>query len=237
MSIQALIFDVFGTCVDWRNGVTKVAESEFKRRDLDTNASEFADYWRSCYKPAMARIRTGQRGYIPLDQLHYENLLETLEHFGIKELYSEPELRRFTRAWEQLPPWPDVVEGLKELRKLVMLAPCSNGSIALISHLSRYANLRWDAILGAEVARNYKPEPIVYQAAVSAFQLEPENVMMVAAHNDDLHAAREAGLQTAFVLRPTEHGSKQTTDLEATSDWDIVSVNFDDLREKLSYRL
>ena len=106
-----------------------------------------------------------------------------------------------------------------------------------MSHLARFAKLPWDAILGADIAQNYKPEPAVYQASVSAFRLEPENVMMVAAHNDDLHAARESGLKTAFVARPTEHGSEQTTDLTADSDWDILAVNFNDLVEKLKYRL
>ena len=237
MSIQALIFDVFGTCVDWRTGVAKVAEAEFKHRDISVNANEFATYWRSRYVPAMARIRTGQRGYIALDELHYENLLESLEHFGLAHQFSETESRRFARAWEQLPPWPDVIEGLTELRKYVLIAPCSNGSIALMSHLARFANIRWDAILGADIAKNYKPEPAVYQACVSAFQLEPENVMMVAAHNDDLHAARASGLKTAFVARPMEHGPGQSTDLAPESDWDIVAVNFNDLVEKLKYRL
>jgi len=237
MSIQALIFDVFGTCVDWRHGVAQVTEREFKHRGISTNPIEFATYWRSRYQPAMTNIRTGQRGYIALDQLHYENLLVTLEHFGLEQQFSEAESLRFARAWEQLPPWPDVVEGLSELRRYVLIAPCSNGSIALMSHLARFAKLPWDAILGADIAQNYKPEPAVYQASVSAFRLEPENVMMVAAHNDDLHAARESGLKTAFVARPTEHGSEQTTDLTADSDWDILAVNFNDLVEKLKYRL
>ncbi len=237
MSIQALIFDVFGTCVDWRNGVAQVAEAEFKRRDIATNPIEFATYWRSRYQPAMASIRTGQRGYIALDALHHENLLETLDHFGLEHQFSETECLQFARAWEQLPPWPDVVAGLSELRKYVLIAPCSNGSIALMSHLARFGKLPWDAILGADIAQNYKPEPAVYQASVSAFRLEPENVMMVAAHNDDLHAARAAGLRTAFVARPTEHGPEQTNDLTADSDWDIIAVNFNDLVEKLKYRL
>ena len=185
----------------------------------------------------MASIRTGQRGYIALDQLHYENLLVTLEHFGLEQQFSETESLRFARAWEQLPPWPDVVEGLSELRRYVLIAPCSNGSIALMSHLARFAKLPWDAILGADIAQNYKPEPAVYQASASALRLKPENVMMVAAHNDDLHAARESGLKTAFVARPSEHGSEQTTDLTADSDWDILAVNFNDLVEKLKYRL
>ena len=161
MSIQALIFDVFGTCVDWRNGVAQVTKSEFKRRGISTNPTEFATYWRSRYQPAMTSVRTGQRGYIALDQLHYENLLVTLEHFGLEQQFSETESLRFARAWEQLPPWPDVVEGLSELRRYVLIAPCSNGSIALMSHLARFAKLPWDAILGADIAQNYKPEPAV----------------------------------------------------------------------------
>ncbi len=237
MSIQALIFDVFGTCVDWRNGVAQVTEAEFKRRDISVNTIEFATYWRSRYVPAMANVRNGQRGYIALDELHYENLIETLEYFAIADLFSESDSRQLARAWEQLPPWPDVVEGLTELRKFTLIAPCSNGSIALMSHLARFAKLPWDAILGADIARNYKPEPAVYQASVLALRLKPENVMMVAAHNDDLHAARASGLKTAFVARPTEHGPAQSTDLVAESDWDILAVNFNDLVEKLKYRL
>lgn len=219
---RAYIFDVFGTLVDWRTGVAAVAGRAFERHGVEVDPHAFADRWRGRYQPAMERVRAGGRGYVPLDVLHRENLDETLDHFGI-DVFDAPARDTLNRAWEQLPPWPDVVEGLEALRPHGLLAPCSNGSIALMARLARFGGLRWDAIVGAEVARDYKPKPTVYLASCAALGLSPERVTMVAAHNDDLHAARAAGLCTAFVARPTEHGPGQVRDLAATGEWDVVA--------------
>lgn len=224
MTPKALIFDVFGTCVDWRTSVAREVAAVLPQ--VDTTA--FATAWRAEYDPAMARIREGGRGYVALDDLHRENLRKVARDFGV----TAPDA--LSHAWERLAPWPDVVPGLTALKTRHILAPCSNGSIALMTRLAKYAGLPWDCILGAEIAHDYKPKPQVYLASCAALRLEPAEVMMVAAHNDDLHAARAAGLATAFVPRPTEHGSDQTKDLAPTADWDIIATDFRDLARQLT---
>jgi len=224
MRAKALIFDVFGTCVDWRTSVAREVAAVLPQVD----ATAFATAWRAEYDPAMARIREGGRGYVPLDELHRENLHKVAADFGV----TAPE--SLAHAWERLAPWPDVVPGLTALKTRHILAPCSNGSIALMTRLAKYAGLPWDCILGAEIAQDYKPRPQVYLASCAALQLEPTEVMMVAAHNDDLHAARAAGLKTAFIPRPTEHGPGQATDLAPDSQWDIIADDFQDLAWQLT---
>ncbi|MEL7299456.1 MAG: haloacid dehalogenase type II [Pseudomonadota bacterium] len=221
-SPSALIFDVFGTCVDWRSAVAREVAAV-----LDVDGAAFADAWRGEYQPAMEQIRSGARGYVRLDTLHAENLARVAARFGVS---APPDL---TSAWEKLDPWPDVIPGLERIRARRIIAPCSNGSIALMTRLARYAGLPWDCILGAEIARAYKPARLVYQAACEALHLPPARVMMVAAHNDDLAAARAAGLATAFVPRPREHGPDQTTDLEPSAEWDICAADFEALAEAL----
>lgn len=222
---EALIFDVFGTCVDWRSSVAR----EVSRVLPDVDAFGFADAWRAEYQPAMASVRNGGRDYVPLDLLHLENLETVAERFGVT--IDDPD--RLNRAWERLDPWRDVPQGLRRLARHAILAPCSNGSIAMMTRLSRYADLRWHCILGADIARDYKPQPRVYLAACAALQLSPEQVMMVAAHNDDLAAAQEVGLLTAFVPRPREHGKGQTQDLEPAGEWDAVAPDFMALSDRL----
>ncbi|MEL6915598.1 MAG: haloacid dehalogenase type II [Pseudomonadota bacterium] len=222
LSPSALIFDVFGTCVDWRRSLAREVA-----RVLDVDALAFADAWRAEYQPAMENVRTGARGYVRLDTLHAENMSRVAARFGVA---APAELNA---AWERLDPWPDVLPGLERIKAHRIVAPCSNGSIALMTRLARYAGLPWDCILGAEIARAYKPASVVYQAACEALDLPPARVMMVAAHNDDLAAARAAGLATAFVPRPREHGPDQTTDLEPSADWDICAADFEELAEAL----
>ena len=224
--IEALIFDVFGTCVDWRTSVAR----EVAKALPDTDPVAFADAWRDEYQPAMERIRTGNRGYVPLDDLHLENLHIVQERFGVT--CGDPE--QLNLAWEKLDPWPDVVPGLTALKERFIIAPCSNGSFALMTRLARYGGLPWDCILGADVARDYKPKLEVYRASAVALRLGPEQVCMVAAHNDDLFAAREAGLKTAFVPRPTEHGPGQTSDLEPEAEWDYFASSFTELTRVMS---
>lgn len=219
MTVRALIFDVFGTCVDWRTSVAREVAAVLPNVD----ALAFATAWRAEYDPAMARIRDGGRGYVPLDDLHRENLHKVAEEFGV----TAPDT--LATAWERLDPWLDVVAGLTRLKRARIIAPCSNGSIALMTRLAKFAGLPWDCILGADIAQDYKPRPQVYRAACAALRLPPEQVMMVAAHNDDLVAARAAGLATAFVPRSAEHGPGQTTDLTPAADWDVIAVDFIDL--------
>jgi 2-haloacid dehalogenase len=223
MTIRALIFDVFGTCVDWRTSVAREVAAVLPGVD----ATAFATAWRAEYDPAMARIRGGGRSYVPLDDLHLENLHRVAADFGVTAPDS------LNAAWERLDPWPDVVTGLTALKQAHIIAPCSNGSIALMTRLAKYAHLPWDCVLGAEIARDYKPKPAVYRATCAALRLPPAEVMMVAAHNNDLAAARAAGLATAFVPRPTEHGPEQTRDVVAESDWDILAEDFRDLARRL----
>lgn len=223
--IKALISDVFGTCVDWRSSVARDVAAVLPEVD----AAAFADAWRGEYDPAMARIRDGNRGYIPLDDLHLENLDRVADRFGV----TVPDRIRLNRAWERLDPWPDVVDGLAALKTDRIIAPCSNGSIALMTRLAKWGGLPWDCILGADLARDYKPSPAVYAACCTALRLPAQEVMMVAAHNGDLHAAQACGLRTAFVPRPTEHGPGQTIDLEPEGDWDLVAPDFLALAEAL----
>jgi len=219
---RAFIFDVFGTLVDWRRGVAEAADAAFAARGIDIDPEAFADHWRGLYQPAMDAIRSGGRGYVPLDVLHAENLDAALGAFGIKGQFDAPARARLNRAWQRLPSWPDVTPGLTALRQSALIAPCSNGSVALMTRLARYAGLPWDTVLGADTARDYKPQPGVYLASCAALGLQPAAVTMVAAHNDDLVAARAAGLRTAFIARPTEHGPGQTSDLAPSADWDHV---------------
>ena len=231
--VKALIFDVFGTVVDWRTGVARQAEAFFARHGINADATAFPDAWRAKYQPSMERIRSGNRDYVPLDVLHRENLEAVLAEFEIKGPIEASELAELNRAWEKLPPWPDSVEGLNCLKKRYAIAPCSNGSIALMTWLARYAGLPWDAILGADIARAFKPQPEVYLQSVAALGLAPGEVMMVAAHNADLFAAREQGLGTGFVQRPHELGPGQSINLAPDSDWDVVAGDLNDLARRL----
>lgn len=231
--VRALIFDVFGTVVDWRTGIARQAERFFADHGIEADATAFADAWRAKYQPSMERVRSGGRGYVPLDILHRENLEEVLADFDIGASLTAAERATFNRAWEKLPPWPDAVPGLTRLKQRHAIAPCSNGSIALMTWLARHAGLPWDAILGADIAQAYKPQPEVYLKSAAALGLAPDEVMMVAAHNYDLFAARESGLKTGFVPRPRELGPGQTTNLEPVSDWDVVAADFNDLAHKL----
>ncbi len=223
--MKAAIFDVFGTCVDWRTSVAR----EVKGRVGNVDPIEFAVAWRAEYEPSMERVRSGGRGYVPLDELHHENLLRILDRFGAECR----DTVALNAAWEKLDPWPDVVAGLSAMKKHLIIAPCSNGSIGLMTRLGKFANLPWDCILGAEIAKDYKPKTGVYLSAVDTLRLDAEEVVMVAAHNDDLFAARQAGLKTAFVARPLEHGHDQRRDLKPEADWDYIASDFQDLALKL----
>jgi 2-haloacid dehalogenase len=230
---KALVFDVFGTCVDWRSSIAR--EGEALGRRLGATGVDwlaFADTWRALYQPQMETVRSGKRPWTTLDVLHREALDTVLPAFGLSEM---PVADRddLTRAWHRLEPWPDVVEGLTRLKTRYIIAPNSNGNIALLVNMAKRAGLPWDAILGAEIARAYKPRPEVYLGCAAALGLAPSAVMMVAAHNGDLVAAAECGLQTAFVPRPVEYGPGQTSDLAPEHDFDLVATDFIDLVNQL----
>jgi 2-haloacid dehalogenase len=218
--VRALLFDVFGTCVDWRTSIIRAAA----RYGLP---AELADAWRAQYQPQLETVRSGARPWVNLDVLHRIGLNRALDDLGLE--LGEAERAELTLAWHRLDPWPDVVEGLTRLKARYVIAPCSNGHIAQSVNLARHAGLPWDAILGAEIARAYKPEPAVYLRSVEALGLEPREVCMVAAHNGDLLAAGALGLRTAFVPRPTEHGPHQSTDLIPEGNYDAVARDLTDL--------
>jgi len=230
--VQALVFDVFGTVVDWRSSIIDEGRSFGERLGVSTDWARFADSWRSRYQPSMEAVRSGKRAWTKLDELHRESLLALLEEFEIHAI-SEADIDHFNRAWHRLRPWPDSVPGLTRLRTRFPLAPCSNGNVALLMNMARNAGLPWDAILGAEPARAYKPLPEAYLRTVDFLGLVPRQVMLVAAHNGDLMAASEQGLRTAFVARPTEYGPDQTQDLRAEHDFDYVASSMEDLADQL----
>lgn len=229
--MQALIFDVFGTVVDWRGGVAAEAARVFAAKGIDADPHAFADAWRGEYQPAMERIRSGGRGYVPLDDLHRENLDIVLDRFGLADRFDAASRDDFTHAWEKLPPWPDSVAGLTRLKSRFIIAPCSNGSFALMTRLAKFGGLPWDVILGADVARDYKPKHEVYLACARALRLDPSEVVMAACHNDDLAAARAAGLPCAYFPRPRELGGNEA--IPPAQDWDVVAADLEDLAAKL----
>ena len=203
--VKALIFDVFGTLVDWRTCIAREVAQWLAPEGIELDGLRFADDWRAQYPPAMEKVRAGLIPFCKLDQLHRHNLDIVLRAHGL-EAVAESTRRELNLAWHRLDAWPDVAAGLAALRQRYLLAPCSNGNISLMVDLARRNGWHWDAILGAEVARDYKPKPAVYLAACAAFDLEPHEVMMVAAHSSDLQAAAECGLATCFVARPDEYG-------------------------------
>src|SRR5713101_3207718 len=195
MSVKALFFDVFGTLVDWRNGVAREAELILEPLGFSLDWLAFADAWRDQYQPGMEEVRSGRVPFSKLDVLHRRNLERILPRFGISGV-TEEVARNLNLAWHRLDAWPDVPPGMARLKRRVMLAPVSNGNISLMVDLARRNNLPWDAILGAEIAGDYKPKPRVYLAAAEAFDLAPDACMMVAAHTSDLAHAAACGLRT-----------------------------------------
>ena len=206
--VRAFLFDVFGTVVDWRSGIARDAAPFLQRYGAGSaDPYAFADTWRARYQPAMEEVRSGRRPFARLDVLHRENLEAVLPAFGIDPAtVPGAELDDLNKAWHRLDPWPDVVSGLTRLKAHFIIAPLSNGNIALILNMAKHARLPWDAILGAEVAQAYKPAPEAYLHTVEILGLRPEEICMVAAHNSDLAAARKCGLRTAFIPRPPSTG-------------------------------
>lgn len=217
-------FDVFGTVVDWRSGVARASAPFLKRYDIDVDPLDFADRWRALYQPALENVRSGKRPWVRLEMLNRENLETVLSAVGADfGAIPDAALSEWNRAWERLDPWPDTVEGLARLKRRYAIGPLSNGDIAGMLALARFGGLPWDVIVGAEITKSYKPQPQTYLRSAEAVGFAPGQVAMVAAHNDDLAAARAAGLRTVFVRRPHEHGASQTTNLDARHDWDVIA--------------
>lgn len=231
--VKALLFDVFGTVVDWRSSVAREIEALNRAKGLSLDAIGFAVAWRALYQPGMAKVRSGERPWVKLDLLHRENLDILLDRFAVHGL-SEVERAHLNRAWHRLDPWPDSVVGLTRLKAKFILGTCSNGNVALMVNMAKYARLPWDVILGAEPAQAYKPQPECYLRSCAFLDLPPDACMLVAAHNSDLVAASKCGLRTAFVRRPVEHGPDQSTDLKAEHAFDVVAESFIDLAGKLA---
>ncbi|MBI2688229.1 MAG: haloacid dehalogenase type II [Acidobacteria bacterium] len=226
--VKALTFDVFGTVVDWRSSIIHEATA----MELRVDAAEFADAWRAGYQPAMARVRSGELGWTNIDTLHRMILDELLRKYRIDEL-SEARKTHLNRVWHRLAPWPDSARGLAMLRKEFICATLSNGNISLLVDLARHGGLTWDCVLSAELYRAYKPDAAVYLGAAATLGIKPEEAMMVAAHKNDLLAARKVGLKTAFVERPLERGSGGPAD-KGREDWmDIYAKDFVDLANQL----
>jgi 2-haloacid dehalogenase len=203
--IRALLFDVFGTLVDWRTGIARETQALLSPLGMSIDWLAFADAWRDQYQPTMDEVRVGRIPFSTLDQLHRRNLDHVLRQFKLEGV-AEPTRVQLNLAWHRLDAWPDVKAGLARLRPKFRLAPCSNGNISLMVDLARRNGFIWDAILGAEIARDYKPKPVVYLASAAALDCDPSEVMMVAAHSSDLGAAAGVGLRTGFIARPNEHG-------------------------------
>jgi 2-haloacid dehalogenase len=227
-------FDVFGTVVDWRNGIARAAEPFLTKHSLDINPLDFATEWRSLYQPAMQQVRSGARPWVRLQILNRENLETVLARHEVDfGAITNEELANLNRAWQQLDPWPDSVEGLTRLKTRFPIGPLSNGDIAGMLGLARFGGLPWDLITGAEITKTYKPIPETYLGSAEAVGLPPEQVAMVAAHNEDLQAAQATGLRTVFIRRPHEHGPDQTSDLAPTGDWDIVAESLTEAADAL----
>jgi len=230
--VKALTFDVFGTVVDWRNSIIREGTLIGQAKGWSVDWDRFATAWRGLYQPQMAKVRDGQMPWTNLDALHRMSLEQVLKDFGITGL-TEPEIDHINKMWHRLDPWPDSVPGLRRLHQRYPLATLSNGNVALMMNMARRAGLPWDAILGAEVTRHYKPQPECYRMTAQLLGLPTEQCMLVAAHNSDLVAARAQGFRTAFVARPTEYGPSQKNDLKAEHDFDLVAASMVDLADQL----
>ncbi|MFA6311859.1 MAG: haloacid dehalogenase type II [Sterolibacterium sp.] len=232
--VKALFFDVFGTLVDWRRSIARESLAILAPLGIAVDGEAFADAWRDQYQPAMEDVRCGHLPFSKLARLHRRNLDVVLKNFGLDQI-DETTRINLNQAWHRLDAWPDVAPGLSRLRSKFWIAPCSNGNISLMVDLARRNGFAWDAILGAELARDYKPKPEVYLAAAAAFDCRPEEAMMVAAHSSDLAAATTTGMRTAFIARPDEHGPGRG-ESAATTPVDLSATSLTELADLLGCR-
>jgi len=233
--VKALVFDVFGTVVDWRGSTIAEGRVLGRTKGLRVDWEAFADAWRGGYAPAMDRVRRGELPWASIDVLHRMILVQVLAKFGIDGL-TEDEKDEFNRVWHRLKPWPDSVKGLARLRKRYTVATLSNGNIALLVNLAKHGGLPWDCVLSAELFHHYKPDREVYLGAARLLGVRPRDLIMVAAHKPDLDAAAAAGLRTAFVQRPKEFGDPAKKDLTPEKRFDLNVKDFSELAAKLGCR-
>jgi 2-haloacid dehalogenase len=233
-SVKACVFDTFGTVVDWRGSVIAEGTAWGKAKGLHINWVEFADRWRLGYAPAMDRVRSGELAWTRLDDLQLMILEGLLKDYGIQGL-SEEERIHWSHVWRRLKPWPDAVEGLTRLKHKYVISPMSNGNVALMVQLAKFAGLPWDLVLGSDLVRHYKPDREMYLSAPLYLDLKPQEVMMCAAHSADLQAARSFGLRTGFIYRPHEFGGGPAgvPDQAKAGDFDVVAVSIVDLAQQL----
>ncbi len=230
--VRALLFDTFGTLVDWRTSLIADLSAFGRARGIAIDWTALVDTWRAAYHPSMDRVRKGELPWTVIDDLHRTSLEELLAQHGVRDL-PEDDLDYLTHGWHRLHPWPDTVAGMQRLRERYILGPLSNGNVALLVNLARFGKLPFDVIMGSDLFRHFKPDPETYLGACALLRLPPAEVMMVAAHNYDLVAAAALGLKTAFIPRPTEYGPRQNKDFAATGDWDVVARDMGDLAEKM----
>jgi 2-haloacid dehalogenase len=225
---RVLAFDIFGTVVDWHGSLMR----EVGQMNLNVDADKFALAWRAGYRPAMQRVASGELGWTSIDDLHRMILDDILVTFGVTHL-TENDKRHLNKAWHRLDPWPDTVQGLTRLKARYTICTLSNGNIGLLTDMAKRAALPWDCILSAEVFRRYKPDPAVYLGVAQVFDVQPGQVMMVAAHQDDLAHARACGLQTAYIERPLEFGASQPKDVSAVAENTLHATSLVDLAGQL----
>ena len=231
--VSTLIFDIYGTVVDWRATIAEEGRALGQDKGVpDIDWEAFANAWRAGYQPAMERVRTGQQPWTTNDTLQRERLDEIAIEFGIGVL-SESEKDAFNQVWHRLKPWPDSIAGLTRLKTKFTIGTLSNGSFFLLANMAKHSGLPWDFLLSGDNVRHFKPDPETYLGAVEMFGGDAGTVMLVAAHNDDLEAARSFGLKTAFIARPTEYGPGQKTDLKAEEDWDVIADSIEGVADAL----
>lgn len=221
-TVKAIVFDTFGTVVDWRGSIIRDLSDWAAPQGIQADWAQLADLWRSRYEPQKERVRRGEIPWTNIDDLHYEALCDMLPQLGLSQL-SEHQRRHINRVWHRLDAWPDAVAGLTRLKTRYILGPLSNGNIALLVNMAKHAGLPWDSIFSAEHFQHYKPHRDTYLGVCRQLYLQPEELMMCAAHNYDLRAAQALGLRTAFIPRPFEYGAAQTTDLVPEGEWDVVA--------------
>ena len=232
---RALLFDTFGTIVDWRTSLIDELTAFGLKRGIQADWAGLVDAWRGAYVPSMDEVRHGRRPWTKLDDLHRATLDRLVEKFGIIGL-SEAELRHINRGWHRLRPWPDSVPGLTRLKRYFIIAPLSNGNVSLLVNMAKHSGLPWDLIFGSDLFHHFKPDRQIYLGACELLDLEPEQVMLCAAHNNDLRMARSLGLKTAFIARPSEYGPHQCRDFEADEAWDFIATNVETLANQLADR-
>lgn len=229
---KAIVFDTFGTVVDWRTSLIHDLSDYGTRKGIHADWAGLVDAWRAAYHPSMDRVRLGEQPWTRLDDLHRASLDHLVKEFGIRGL-EESDLAHINRGWHRLKAWPDSIPGLLRLKARFIIGPLSNGNVSLLLNMAKFAGIPWDMIFGSDLFHHFKPDPETYLGVANMLDLAPNQVMMAAAHNGDLAAARSCGLLTAFFPRPMEYGPHQKRDKEANADWDIIASDIEDLATQL----